>query len=90
MKGERILYPSYFDSALQRGEGRRVPRAAAVPDPSLADLERAARKIGVKFRSEAKPHPAHWMKREGRLVVTWEGSKEELLRKLAKKMERKR
>jgi signal recognition particle subunit SRP19 len=90
MKGERILYPCYFDLARRRSEGRRVPKATAVSDPGLADLERAAKKLGVTFRTEAKPHPAQWMKREGRLVVAWEGSKEELLKNMAKKMERKR
>jgi signal recognition particle subunit SRP19 len=90
MKGERILYPCYFDLARRRSEGRRVSRAAAVPDPGLADLERATKKLGLTFRTEAKPHPAHWMKREGRLVVAWNGGKEELIRKVAKKMERKR
>jgi signal recognition particle subunit SRP19 len=90
MKGERILYPCYFDQARHRSEGRRVSRAAAVPDPGLPDLERAARRLGLTFRVEVKPHPAQWMKREGRLVVAWKGSKEELLKKMAKKMERKR
>ncbi|MDD1678907.1 MAG: signal recognition particle protein Srp19 [Methanomicrobiales archaeon] len=90
MKGERVLYPGYFDLALGRSEGRRVPKSAAVPDPKLADLERAAKKLGLSYRTEAKPHPAQWIKREGRLVVTWEESKEDLLKKMAKKMGRKR
>jgi signal recognition particle subunit SRP19 len=90
MKGERILYPGYFDLSRQRSEGRRVPKSSAVPDPKLSDLERAAKKLGLTFRTEAKPHPAQWMKHEGRLVIVWEGSKEELLKKMAKKLERKR
>ncbi len=90
MKGQRILYPCYFDSTRQRDEGRRVPKSAAIPDPTLVELERAAKKLGVKFQTEAKHHPAQWMKHEGRLIVTWKGSKEELLTKMAKKLERKR
>ena len=90
MKGERILYPCYFDAARKRSEGRRIPRAAAVPDPTLADLEKAVKKLGATYRVEAKPHPAVWMKREGRLVVSWKGSKEEILKKVAKKLERRR
>jgi signal recognition particle subunit SRP19 len=90
MKGERILYPCYFDQMRRRSEGRRVPKAAAVPDPRLADLERAAKKLGLDFRTETKPHPAQWVKKEGRLVVTWKGSKEDLLNKMARKLEKKR
>lgn len=89
-KGERILYPCYFDAALERSSGRRVPRSLAVKGPTLTDLERALRRERLPFRSEEKSHPAHWSRREGRIIVTWEGSKEELLRRVAKGLDVKR
>jgi signal recognition particle subunit SRP19 len=55
-----------------------------VKGPTLPDLERALRRERLRFRAEEKHHPAHWTKREGRLIVAWEGSKEELLRRVAK------
>ncbi len=90
LSGERILYPCYFDAALERSSGRRVPRALAVKGPTLQDLERALKKERLSFRPEDKNHPAHWAKREGRLIVTWEGSKEALLRRVAKGLEVKK
>jgi signal recognition particle subunit SRP19 len=90
MKGERVLYPCYFNSMLKRSEGRRVPKSRAVRDPSLADIEKAARKCGIRFRVEQKSHPSYWWKREGRMVVTWGEAKEKLLKRISGCLEGKR
>ena len=90
LKGERILYPCYFDVTLDRSSGRRVPAALAVKGPTLPDLERALKREHLKFRAEEKSHPGHWHKREGRLVITWGGGKEELLRRVARALDVRR
>jgi signal recognition particle subunit SRP19 len=89
MKNERILYPCYFNAALMRQEGRRVSRSRAVKEPTLADIEKAAKKSGLTCRPEQKHHPAYWWKKEGRLVVNWDKSKEQLLKTIAARLERK-
>jgi signal recognition particle subunit SRP19 len=88
--GERILYPCYFDATLERSSGRRVPLPLAVKGPTLQDLERAVRREKLRYRAEEKHHPAHWARREGRLIVTWKGPKTELLRRVAKSLDLKR
>jgi signal recognition particle subunit SRP19 len=85
--GECILYPCYFNAAYSRAEGRRIPRNLGTKAPVLTDLERALKKLGVPFRIEDKHHPAHWTRREGRLVAEWKEKKELLIRKVAQKME---
>lgn len=90
MKGERVLYPCYFNSDLRRDQGRRIPRAMGVSNPSLAEVERAVKKNGLLCRAEDKHHPAHWMRREGRLIVEWRESKETLLKRVAQRMEKRR
>jgi signal recognition particle subunit SRP19 len=90
LSGERILYPCYFDASLGRSSGRRVPAGLAVKGPTLQDLERALKRERLSFRAEEKHHPAHWTKREGRLIVAWEGPKEDLLRRVAKALDMKR
>lgn len=87
MKGERVLYPCYFNVNLQRKEGRRVSRSRGIRNAGLAELEHAAKKAGLSYRIEEKHHPAHWWRREGRIVVVWDGSKELLLKKVAARME---
>ncbi len=90
MHGARILYPCYFDSALARSEGRRVPRSRGVKGPTLGDLEKAVKKCRLKYQVEQKSHPAHWTRREGRLIVVWSEGKEALLQKIARCLEGKR
>jgi len=90
LKGERILYPCYFDGTLDRSAGRRVAASLAVKGPTLPDLEKALKRERLRFRVEEKSHPGHWHRREGRLIVAWEGRKEELLRRVAKALDVKR
>ncbi|MFA4878016.1 MAG: signal recognition particle subunit SRP19/SEC65 family protein [Methanoregula sp.] len=86
-EGECILYPCYFNAAYTRAEGRRVPRSLGSKAPVLTDIERALKKNGVNFRIEDHHHPAHWSRREGRVVAEWKKSKEVLIRRVAEKLE---
>lgn len=81
----RTIYPCYFDVSLTRKEGRRVAKSEAVPQPNLSRIARAAKAAGLAVAEEdaSKSHPARWFAREGRLVVDFAGSKEELLHKIA-------
>jgi signal recognition particle subunit SRP19 len=85
--GECILYPCYFNAAYSRAEGRRVPRSLGVKGPVLTDIERALKKAGVPFRVEEHHHPAHWTRREGRVVAEWKEKKGVLIKKIAQKLE---
>ncbi|NLZ30317.1 MAG: signal recognition particle protein Srp19 [Methanomicrobiales archaeon] len=86
MSAERILYPCYFDATLQRREGRRVPKELGVKSPDLPAVEAAIRKMKVPYRLEQHHHPARWAEREGRIVVEWDGSKEDLIRRVTKRL----
>jgi signal recognition particle subunit SRP19 len=86
-QGECILYPCYFNAAYSRVEGRRVRKSMGVKAPVITDLERALKKAGVAFRVEDHHHPAHWARKEGRIVAEWTEGKEALIKKVAQKME---
>ncbi len=86
MADECVLYPCYFNGALKRSEGRRVPLVAGGKAPSLAELERALKRSGLAFRAEDSHHPAHWQRHEGRVVVEWKKSKETLIKKVAQQL----
>ena len=58
--------------------------------PVISDLERALKRAGVTFRIEEHHHPAHWMRREGRIVAEWHEGKEALIKKVAQRLEVKR
>ncbi len=89
-EGECILYPCYFNAAYSRAKGRKVPRSLGTKGPVLTDLERALKKAGVAFRVEEHHHPAHWARREGRVVAEWNESKLSLMKKVAQKLEVRR
>jgi len=86
MDSELILYPCYFDSALRRTEGRRVPLSLAVEHPSITGIRKALERLGVTSATEAASHPGHWLQREGRVRVGYQGTKAELLRKVASQL----
>jgi len=90
MADERILYPCYFNASIPRSQGRRVPHQEGVKGPSVADIGRALKKIGIRFRAEEHHHPAHWMRHEGRIITEWKDSKSALIKKVAKQMGGKR
>lgn len=83
---QRILYPCYFNAKLSRKEGRRVAKTAAVCDMNRAALSRAVRAAGLIPVEETKNHPSRWFTSEGRVLVEFAGSKEELLKKIADKL----
>lgn len=91
MGTSRIIYPCYFDGSLSRAEGRRVSRKyTQKAAPKVQELERVVRRLGIAGAViEPHSHPAQWFRREGRLVLEWKGSKEQLLRKIARKLSEK-
>lgn len=82
----RILYPCYFDIGLTRREGRRAARKHSVKHPSVNDLVRAAKAEEIPARTETASHPAWWIEGGGRVLVEWEGSKEELIRVIGRNL----
>ncbi|MDK2384335.1 MAG: signal recognition particle subunit SRP19/SEC65 family protein [Candidatus Korarchaeota archaeon] len=89
-KGPKVIYPSYFDSRLSRSEGRRVPRSLAVRKPTLQDLVSALKHLSLEYEVEEKHRPSRWYRFEGRVKVVYQGSKEELLKKVAETIRRSR
>lgn len=65
-----------------------MAKKLAVASPNLAQVARAAKQCGVAVLDEERDvkHPAHWFASDGRLRVEYEGSKEELLQKVAHKL----
>jgi len=68
---EMILWTGYFDSKLSRSDGRRVPKEASIPKPTLESVVWAARSAGIrKMRQEPEAsHPSRPHAKEGRLVL---------------------
>ena len=98
-RDEMILWTGYFDLRLSRSEGRRVPKDASIPKPTLEALVWAARSTGLrKMRQEPdSSHPSRPHAKEGRLVmppghaleITGSKSKEGVMRTIGKTLRRR-
>ncbi|MEE2651030.1 MAG: signal recognition particle subunit SRP19/SEC65 family protein [Candidatus Thermoplasmatota archaeon] len=68
---EMTLWTRYFDARLSRSDGRRVPKQASIPGPTLDSVVWAARSAGIRtMRQEPEAsHPSRPYAKEGRLVV---------------------
>lgn len=71
-KDELWVWTGYFNSRLSRSEGRRVPKEAAIPDPTLEAVAWAARAAGITRmrRKTDTSHPSRPYTQEGRLEIS--------------------
>lgn len=53
----RVLWLDYFNSALSRGEGRRVPLDRSVKEPKLDELVEATKRLGYNPETTVVKHP---------------------------------
>ncbi|WP_238337971.1 signal recognition particle subunit SRP19/SEC65 family protein [Methanothermobacter sp. THM-1] len=62
-----------------------MPLEYAVESPTASEILRAAKKLQLEARMESdKSYPPSWWESSGRVLVEYEGSKRELLIKLAR------
>jgi signal recognition particle subunit SRP19 len=82
-----IVWPVYLNSSETRKSGRKVPKNIAVPNPSFAEVQKAAIRLGLNPEAEVDAaHPAAPWRRTGRVFVESEGSKSQILIKIAKEL----
>jgi signal recognition particle subunit SRP19 len=87
-KQEKVMiWPAYFDQARTRNEGRRVPKSLAVNSPRILEIQEAAQKTGLEFELVADKGYSKmpWIKM-GMLLVEKEGSKEQVINRIAKQL----
>lgn len=86
-----VLWPVYFDSTRTRLEGRRIPKRLAVSSPKLDEIRKAVERSGL--HPETVPDAAYpyapWRK-VGFVVVAKEGSKTQIVQRVAKELQRLR
>ncbi len=79
-----IIWPAYFDLAKTRRKGRRVPKNLAVQSPKITEIQEAASKLGLKHEINVEVgYPrTPWVK-TGMILVEKQGSKEQVIKKIA-------
>ena len=78
------IWPQYLDKNLTLKEGRKIAKEYAVAEPSLSDIERAVKRLGLQYNIQKEvSYPGKWYEKSGRVLVEWEGTKLELLREVS-------
>jgi signal recognition particle subunit SRP19 len=82
-----IIWPAYFDAGKTRMKGRRVPKNVAVQSPRIQEIEEAAAKLGLEHELvPEKGYPKTPWHKAGMLLVEKKGSKEQVIKGLAKQL----
>jgi signal recognition particle subunit SRP19 len=82
-----IVWPTYFDSAKTRKEGRRVPKNMAVPSPMITEMKDAADKLHLSCElvTDVAYPRTPWLK-SGMILVEKKQSKEKTMEEIAKQL----
>jgi len=81
------IWPQYLDKNLSLSEGRKVSKEIAVAEPSISDIERALKRLGLQYNIDReRAYPGKWYEKSGRILVEWEGTKLELLKEVSLKI----
>lgn len=82
-----IIWPTYFDSARTRMDGRRVSKSLAVAAPRITEVKEAAEKLGLacELVLDAGYSKTPWLK-TGMLLVEKKGSKNQTIVMIAKQL----
>ena len=69
-KDHIILWPLYFNKNKSRSKGRRVPIRLAISKPTVEDITKAVKKLGLNpIIEREKRHPSTWFEEKGRVLV---------------------
>eukprot|EP01117_Protostelium_nocturnum_P005250 TRINITY_DN1908_c0_g1_i1.p2 TRINITY_DN1908_c0_g1~~TRINITY_DN1908_c0_g1_i1.p2 ORF type:complete len:109 (+),score=29.52 TRINITY_DN1908_c0_g1_i1:110-436(+) len=64
----KMIYPAYLNSRKTCSQGRRVPLASAVEEPTLMEIAELCKHLGYSVEIQAKAYSKDWLQR-GRVCV---------------------
>ncbi len=90
-EGLLVVWPASIDKNRTRAEGRKISRKHAVPEPDTAEIEKAAKFLGLNPVIEKDcAYPKSWWEKSGRVLIRDKGSKPLLLRQIAARIKESR
>ena len=82
MREKWVLWPIYFDSHAPR-KRRKIPKNLAIGNPSIEEIFKAAKKLGLSPIKEEKSYPSRWWRKEGCILVDKKEKKTKIIKKIA-------
>ncbi|WP_407421251.1 signal recognition particle subunit SRP19/SEC65 family protein [Methanobrevibacter sp.] len=81
------IWPQYLNKNLSLSEGRKISKKDAVSDPSINDIEKALKRLGLQYEVQKEfSYPGKWYEKSGRVLVEWGSTKLELIREISLKI----
>jgi len=82
-----IIWPTYFDSARTRKQGRRVPKNLALSSPQILEIKEAAERLhlGYELVADMAYPKTPWLK-TGMILVKKKNTKSEIIMSIAKQL----
>lgn len=81
------IWPQYIDKNLSLSQGRKVSKEIAVAEPSITEIERALKRLGLQYETDKESaYPGKWYEKSGRVLVEWDSTKLELLKEVSLKI----
>jgi len=82
-----VVWPIYFDSTKTKGEGRKLPKKYAVPNPKIDEICEAIKKLGLKFEVVADAaYPKKPWRKTGVIYVEKKQPKLKILKLIGQKL----
>ncbi len=76
-----------MNKSLSLKEGRKIAKEDCVKDPSINEIEKALKRLGLKYELEKeRAYPGKWYEKSGRALVEWDKTKLELIREISLKI----
>ena len=86
-----MVWPQYINKNLSISEGRKVSKEIAVSDPTLNDIERALKRMGLSMSvQKEKSYPGKWYEKSGRILVESDLKKLDLLKSICEEIKKMR
>ena len=67
-----MIWPIYLDAGKSLNEGRKISKEYAVSEPRIKEIVKATQKLRYKY-------PGEWYNKSGRVIITSDDSKKEIL-----------
>ena len=75
-----MIWPIYLDADKSLNEGRKVSMEYAIREPRIKEIIKATEKLRYKYLAEEdKAYPGEWYNKSGRVIITSDESKKEIL-----------
>lgn len=85
------VWPQYLNKNLSLKEGRKIAKVDAVKEPTLNDIERALKRLGLTHTIQKEfSYPGKWYEKSGRVLVEWDKTKLELIREVSLEIKKMR